>query len=82
MNKKSDNRIYLTVENVERVEYSCKCGEGYYRFDPDSERMGKHNQLPHRCTKCKELVYFTLPYPALRYKGRIFADWGTVRSLG
>lgn len=82
MAKCSDNRVYLAVGGVERVEYPCqKCREGFYRFDPQGERKTTHNQMPHRCTSCKDVVYFTLPYPALRYKNRLFVDWQTVRGL-
>lgn len=79
MSKTSEKRHYHEVNGIERVEYPCKCGQGFYRYDPDGERS-THNQLPHRCTKCNELVFFSILYPALRYKGRIFVDWETVRK--
>ncbi len=72
--------FYRPVHNIERVEYLCQCGEGYYRYEPNGQRTTTHNQMPHRCTQCGQRVYFTIPYPALRYKGRIFVDWETVRG--
>ncbi len=80
MSKTSEKRHYHEVSGIERVEYPCKCGQGFYRYDPDGERS-VHNQLPHRCTKCDGQVFFSIPYPALRYKGRIFVDWETVNNL-
>lgn len=79
---KQEQRMYKNVDQVERVEYPCNsCGVGFYRYEHTKKRIETHNQIPHTCNKCGAEVYFTLPYPALRYKGRIFVDWQTVRGL-
>ncbi|WP_240207701.1 hypothetical protein [Vibrio sp. CyArs1] len=80
--KNSDNRVYIKVDGVERVEYPCSCNKGYFRYDPHSPKIEVHNQLPHLCTACGKQTYFTIPYPAIRYKNRIFADWQTLRGQG
>lgn len=46
MSKTSEKRHYHEVNGIERVEYPCKCGQSFYRYDPDGERS-THNQLPH-----------------------------------
>jgi hypothetical protein len=81
-NDRTDKRHYFQVAGVERVEYPCdKCNQGFYRFNPNGERIEKHNQMQHNCTVCDAVTFFTLPYPALKYKERIFCDWETVRGL-
>ena len=80
--KLSQNHETKGINGVERVEFRCTvCEQGYFHFDKESKRIGEHNQLPHKCTNCGEQVFFTIPYPTLRYKGRIFADWETIRAL-
>ncbi len=75
----NDARVYRAVNNVERVEFPCQCGHGVYRYTASDEHTASH-QLPHRCQQCNDLVYFAIPYPALRYKGRLFVDWETIKS--
>ncbi|NOI31804.1 hypothetical protein F0238_21210 [Vibrio coralliilyticus] len=70
----SDKRVYFAVNGVERVEFECDCGKGYFRYDPTLKRIPVHNQIPHSCNACGKRAYFTIPYPAIRYKNRIFAD--------
>lgn len=81
MTKRTDHRLYRTITDVERVEYPCKCKRGVYRFDPNGKRLSKNNQLPHVCSHCGAKVYFSIPYPALKYRERIFVDWGTIRGV-
>lgn len=82
MRKNSDGRIYLTVDGVERVEYKCpNCPDGLYRYSPNHNHAPTYSQLAHVCNKCGALTFLALPYPALRYKGRIFADWETMKGL-
>ncbi|NOI41104.1 hypothetical protein F0251_22100 [Vibrio sp. 070316B] len=76
----NENRLFNNIEGVQRIEYACGCGKGYYRFRKDIERIEKHGQLPHTCTACQKLVYFVMPYPALSYKGRVFVDFDTIRG--
>ncbi|MEL7291526.1 MAG: hypothetical protein AAGJ88_04315 [Pseudomonadota bacterium] len=79
--KLSENHETKPLSDVERVEYRCtECKQGYYHFDKDSKRIEQHNQMPHKCTHCGKQTFFTIPYPALRYKGRVFVDWETVRG--
>ncbi|WP_394239844.1 hypothetical protein [Vibrio astriarenae] len=81
MSNSKDKRIYRTVGDTERVEYPCeRCDDGLYHYNAEGMRMSEHNQLPHACKKCGHEVYFSHPYPALRYKGRIFVDWETIRG--
>ncbi len=80
--KLSKDHVLKPANGVDRLEYRCtECQQGYYHFDKDAERLNKHNQLPHKCTNCSKQVYFTMPYPALFYKGRVFVDWETVRGM-
>ncbi|MDC5870222.1 hypothetical protein OPW39_15550 [Vibrio europaeus] len=82
MSNRTDKRVYFQIGDVERIEYPCStCGHGYYHFNPKGERIEKHNQMQHNCTHCNSVTFFTIPYPALRYKGRVFVDWQTVRGL-
>lgn len=74
MSKTNPNIVRHLVEDVERVEYLCDCKQGYYHYATNEKRIEQHNQMPHRCTHCKKLVYFTVPYPHLRYKGKDFAS--------
>lgn len=79
--KLSKSHVLKSVAGVERVDYLCsECQQGYYRFDKDSARIKEHNQMPHKCTHCGKQTFFTIPYPALHYKGRVFVDWETVRG--
>lgn len=82
--KKLDNekRFYIGVSDVERVEFKCAtCTDGFYRYNPNKEHAPHYNQLAHTCNKCEALVYLAFPYPALRYKGRIFVDWNTIKGF-
>lgn len=83
MARNTDNRIYRQVSgDVERVEYPCsQCQKGVYRYQEQISKITEHNQLPHACNHCGHAVYFTVPYPALRYKNRLFVDFETIRSI-
>lgn len=80
--KLSEQHKTSPAAGVERLEYRCtSCQQGNYHFDKHSDRIEQNSQLPHKCTHCGSLVYFSIPYPALRYKGRVFVDWETIRGI-
>ncbi len=77
----NEHTISRQLHDVERIEYRCqRCEAGVYRFNRDGRRIDANKQLPHSCNVCGHEVYFSIPYPALRYRGRLFVDWQTVRS--
>ncbi|ASJ41526.1 hypothetical protein (plasmid) [Vibrio vulnificus YJ016] len=81
MSRQSDKRHYFPIGDVERVEYPCqKCNQGFYRYTPNGSRIEQHNQMHHNCTHCNAVTFFTIPYPALKYKNRIFVDWETIKG--
>jgi hypothetical protein len=80
MKKSTNKRVFRPIDSVERVEFACECEKGVYRYNPDIKRISTHNQIPHSCNACGHIAYFTIPYPALRYKGRVFVDWETIRG--
>lgn len=76
----NERHFVVLIDGVERVEFQCDmCGQGFYRYDKSGKHIGQHNQLSHVCSHCGHTAYFTVPYPALYYKGRVFVDLETIR---
>lgn len=78
--KLTENHFTRPLKSALLVEYRCDCGKGFYRVAQDEPRIQKHNQIPHKCTVCGKLVYFTAPYPLVRVKDESFVHWETLRG--
>ena len=79
--KLTDNHFTRPLKSALLVEYRCDCGKGFYRVAKDEPRMQKHNQIPHKCTVCGKLSYFTAPYPLVRVNDQHdFVHWETIRG--
>lgn len=78
---KTESHVSRALKSAELVEYRClSCKQGFYRHEPNEKRITKNNQIPHRCTNCKELVYFPYPYPIVSLNGKRFVFWDVIRG--
>ncbi|EOX4455701.1 hypothetical protein ACJ5M8_000713 [Vibrio antiquarius] len=78
--KLTENHCTRPLKSALLVEYRCECGEGFYRVSQDHPIM-RHNQIPHLCTSCNQLVYFAAPYPFVRVNNEHdFVHWQTLRG--
>lgn len=80
MRKSNTSTKSRPLAGVELVEYVCSCGQGVYRVNTTLPRIKEHNQIPHQCNACQKVSYFTVPYPVLKVRGKIFVHWDTIRG--
>lgn len=76
----TENHFTRPLKSALLVEYRCDCEKGFYRVAKDVPRMTQHNQIPHKCTSCSKLVYFSVPYPLVRIKDKHFVHWETIQG--
>ena len=58
---------------AELIEFHCeKCGQGVYRVQPGSPRPTNPKQWVHKCSACGDEACFSVVYPLIKYKERIF----------
>ncbi|KFI12032.1 hypothetical protein F0223_23745 [Vibrio coralliilyticus] len=80
MNWKQPNHTFTPLKNAQLVDYHCRCQKGVFHVDRSEKRLAEHNQIPHRCTACKALAYFTVPYPMVVVNEERFVHWETIKG--
>ncbi len=77
----NDNFEVKRLGTAQLVNARCNCKQGVYHVSDSDKRIDTHNQIPHRCTNCNKLVYFTHPYPFVAVNGVKFVHWETIRGI-